>query len=164
MPERLEILHTHPRAELGYAANRVEWNLHTRRGMAVRRYQDLIAWQVAEEFKREFFRIVQQSKQTLDVRYRPQLLDATSSVAANIVEGFLRYSPAEFARYLAISLGSLGEAETRLRDGILLNYFGESDCALAFRFAKRCAVATVRLRRSQRHRREPAPKNQGCRQ
>ena len=118
--------------------------------MVVRRYQDLIAWQVGEAFKREIFRIVQQSKQTLDIRYRSQLLDAASSVVANIVEGFLRYSPVEFARYLAISLGSLGEAEIRLRDGIRLNYFDESDCALAFRFARRCAVATVRLKRSQR--------------
>jgi four helix bundle protein len=118
--------------------------------MIVRRYQDLIAWQVAEGFKREVFRIVQQAKQPLDVRYRSQLLDAASSVTANIVEGFLRYSPAEFARYSAISLGSLGEAEIRLRDGIRLNYFDESDCALAFRYARRCAVATVRLKRSQR--------------
>jgi len=117
--------------------------------MAVRRYQDLIAWQLAEEFKREVFRIVQQSKRALDLRYRSQLLDAASSITANIVEGFLRYAPAEFARYLAISLGSLGEAETRLRDGILLSYFGESDCALAFQLARRCAVATLRLKRSQ---------------
>jgi len=53
--------------------------------MAVRRYQDLIAWQLAEEFKREVFRIVQQSKRALDLRYRSQLLDAASSITANIV-------------------------------------------------------------------------------
>jgi len=117
--------------------------------MIARRYQELIAWQLAEEFKREVFRIVRESKRTLDVRYRSQLIDAASSVAANIAEGFLRCSAGEFARFLAISLGSLGEAEIRLRDGIRLNYFGEPDCALAFRFGRRCAVATVRLKLSQ---------------
>jgi len=129
--------------------------------MVARRYQDLIAWQLAEAFKGEVFRLVNQSKQTLDLRYRSQLLDAASSVAANIVEGFLRYSPGDFARYLAISLGSLGEAEIRLRDGIRLGSFSEADCSLAFQFGRRCAVATLRLKLSQRRIRERNPKNKG---
>jgi four helix bundle protein len=116
--------------------------------VAVRRYQDLIAWQLAEAFKREVFRLIQE-KTAMDFRYRSQLIDATSSVAANIVEGFLRCSPGDFARYLAISLGSLGEAETRLRDGILLGYFKDGDCEAAFLFGRRCAGATLRLKLSQ---------------
>jgi four helix bundle protein len=116
--------------------------------VGVRRYQDLIAWQLADAFKREVFRLVQ-GDPGIDFRYRSQLIDATSSVASNIVEGFLRCSRGDFARYLAISLGSLGEAETRLRDGILLGYFSETDCEAAFRFGRRCAGATLRLKLSQ---------------
>ena len=117
--------------------------------MVARRYQDLIAFQLADEFKREIIRLVQRPQAALDLRYRSQLVNAATSVAANIVEGFLRHSPGQFAHYLAIAIGSLGEAEVRLRDGILLKHFTEADCALALPFAKRCATATVRLKVSQ---------------
>ena len=43
----------------------------------------------------------------------------------------------------------MGEAETRLRDGIQLGYFPSADCEAAFRFARRSATACVRLRKSQ---------------
>ena len=118
--------------------------------MVVYRYQDLIAWQMADSFKQEVFRLVHDSsKASTDFRFRGQLLAAAQSVAANIAEGFLRNSPGDFRRFLHIALGSLGEAEGRLRDGILLGYFSSAACAPAFQFGKRCATASVRLRKSQ---------------
>ena len=49
----------------------------------VRRYQDLIAWQMAEEFKREVFRIVLASPRACaDLRYKDQLFGAAQSVSA----------------------------------------------------------------------------------
>jgi hypothetical protein len=65
-------------------------------------------------------------------------------------EGFLRFSVGDFKRFLDYSLGSLGEAEGRLEDGIQLGYFDRGSCENAFRFAKRCLAATIRLKRSQR--------------
>ena len=119
-------------------------------GMGVRRYQDLIAWQMAEAFKSEVFKLVLGSRgASADLRDRSQLLAAAQSVTANIAEGFLRNSPAEFRRFLGIGLGSLGEAEDRLRDGILLGDFAPENCEEAFRFARRCAMACVRLREAQ---------------
>ncbi len=118
--------------------------------MGVCRYQDLIAWQMAEAFKLEVFRLVSGSREArADLRYRSQLLAAAQSVTANIAEGFLRNSPAEFRRFLGIGLGSLGEAEGRLRDGIALGYFAAKDCGETFRFGRRCAMACVRLKEAQ---------------
>jgi four helix bundle protein len=86
--------------------------------VAVRRYQDLIAWQLADEFGRAVEQIVQRSSAaSRDFRYRDQILDAASAVAADVAEGFLRYSAATFVQFLDYALGSLVEAEQRLRSG-----------------------------------------------
>ncbi len=114
------------------------------------KYQELIAWQRAEAFKEIVVTLLEASPAARnDWPYRNQLLQATQSVAANIAEGFLRDSPGDFRRHLAFALGSLGEAEVRLRDGIRLGYFQADDCAEAFRNGRRCAVASRRLRASQ---------------
>ena len=65
------------------------------------------------------------------------------------MEGFLRNSPGDFRRFLAIALASLGEAEVRVRDGIRLGYFPPDACTQAFRHGRRCAVAASRLRKAQ---------------
>jgi four helix bundle protein len=118
--------------------------------MAVRRPQDLIAWQLADAFKVEVFRLMHESHRgQADLRFKFQLLDAASSVPSNISEGFLRCSPGDFARFLDYAVGSLGETEQRLRDGIQLGYFTADDCQPAFKLARRCLTASVRLKQSQ---------------
>ena len=98
--------------------------------MTAYRYQDLIAWQMAEAFKREVFRIVLASRcACADLGYKDQLFAAAASVAANIAEGFVRKAPGDFRRFLRIALGSLAEAEVRLRDGIALSYVTDRECA-----------------------------------
>ena len=116
----------------------------------VRRDRDFAAWQLADGFKREVFRLVRQSRDaSRDFKYRDQLRDAAAGITKHITEGYLRFSPLDFARFLDYALGSTGEAERRLRDGIELGYFPDADCREAFRFAKRCFVATLRLKQSQ---------------
>lgn len=118
--------------------------------MGVRRYKDLIVWQLAEGFKSEVFGLVRLSARAqADRRYRDQVISASSAVSKDIAEGFLRHSAGDFARFLAFALGSLAEAESRLQDGVELGYFPREDCAEAFRFARRAAVAMTRLKVSQ---------------
>ncbi len=120
--------------------------------MAARHFRELIAWQLADAFKREAQRIVLESPGArADLRYRTQLLEAAGAVSKDIAEGFLRYSAGTFVRFLDYGLGSLVEAETRLKDGIERGYFTESRCEDAFRLARRCLTATVRLKKSQQH-------------
>ncbi len=138
-------------------------HVHGILGMVVRRYEDLITWQLGEAFKLEVVRLVLKSAEArADLRFKSQILDAARSVPANITEGFLRCSAGDFARFLDYALGSLGEAEQRLHDGIQLGYFSEEDCLEAFRLARRCLTAAVRLKQSQlRYLRAktPAPKS-----
>ena len=112
---------------------------------------DLIAWQTAELFRDEVHRLVAASEGARrDFKFRSQILEASRAIAANIVEGFLRFSPREFPRFLDYAIGSLGEAESRLHAGIVAEYFSEADCRLAFRLARRCFTATLRLKQSQK--------------
>jgi four helix bundle protein len=118
--------------------------------VAIYRYRDLAAWQLAAAFKEELFRVQCASDRAQrDLRYRSQLLEAGSVVDKDIAEGFLRRSPRDFARFLGFALGSLAEAEERLRDGIALGYFTSAECEGCLNLAKRATVAIARLRASQ---------------
>jgi four helix bundle protein len=118
--------------------------------MAARIYSDLTAWQLADGFKKEVFRLVSASPGARsDPRSRSQLLEAARVVDEDIAEGFLRRSPRDFARFLGFAKGSLAEAELRLRDGISEGHFVADDCREAFQLAKRATVALARLQASQ---------------
>jgi len=118
--------------------------------VGVRRYQDLITWQLADAFKNEVTRIVRGSREAwLDLKYRSQVLEASRAVGKDVAEGFLRCSPRQFATFLDYALASMAEAELRLSDGIELAYFPETECHAARRLAKRCTVAILRLKQSQ---------------
>lgn len=118
--------------------------------MGVRHYRDLIAWQLAMAFAAEVTGLVRGSPGAeRDREYRNQLLGAAESVASNVAEGFLRFSRAEFRRFLDYALGSLVEAETRLDHGVARKYFSQDDTAKANRLARRALTAMVRLKQSQ---------------
>ena len=129
----------------------------------VRRYEDFNAWKVGEAFREEIYGLVAKSKEAReDRKYCSQILDAADGIGSNIAEGFLRFSPGDFARFLDYSVACLGEAEHRLIKGIGRGYFPEAACAEALRFAKRAATAIVRLKQSQRRDWKPtgSPKSQ----
>src|SRR5262245_29539512 len=117
--------------------------------MGVSRLEDLDAYQLALEFKREVYRLIDGSESARrDFKFRDQLRDSASSVARNIGEGFRRFGPAEIAHFLNIALGSLEESKVNLIDGIDRRHFTEAACAPAFLLAKRCDRATFEFHRS----------------
>jgi four helix bundle protein len=119
--------------------------------MAVSNYRDLIAWQLAAEFRAEVIRLLRGSQEAWrNVRFRDQLVDAASSVPANLAEGFRRFSPREFCKFIDYSLASLAESEERLITGVELGYFTREECSPAFQLARRCLTAAIRLKQSQR--------------
>jgi four helix bundle protein len=118
--------------------------------MAVERYQDLDTWQLTEAFKREVFKLVIRSaKASRDFRFRDQTVSAGRGPSKHVCEGFLRFSAAEFCRYLDYAISSLAEAESHVRDGIDLEYFTAESCEPALRLARRCSKAIMSLKRSQ---------------
>ncbi len=117
--------------------------------MSAKCVEDLIAFQLAVDFKLEVYRVLEaSSKARSDFRYKGQLCDAASGIEADLDEGFNRNVPGEFAQFIRYALGSLAEARRRLRDGIHRRYFTEEDCREAFGLAKRCSDATRKLHSS----------------
>lgn len=116
----------------------------------VRKAEDFAAWQLAESFKSEVFALVRNSPEAMrDFRFRNQLKDAAAGISKHITEGFVRFGPLDFCRFLDYALGSLREAERWIHDGVEFGYFPEEKCRRAFWFGKRCFVATLRLKHSQ---------------
>jgi 23S rRNA-intervening sequence protein len=76
-------------------------------GNGVDRFEDLDVWKLADELRREVLEFTNKGLATKDFKYRDQIRDATSSVARNTAEGFGRFNPGEFARFLGFAHASL---------------------------------------------------------
>ena len=114
--------------------------------MGVRLLKDLWAYQLSQEFKREVYRLIDDSKGALrDFKFKDQLRDSASGVPRNIGEGFRRFGAGEIVHFLNIALGSLEESKINLLDGIDRKYFTVAACDKAFHLAKRCDKATQEL-------------------
>ncbi len=75
-------------------------------------HRDLISYQKAKQLTKFVIRLseVLPKSRNIDILYK-QLLRSTSSVGANIVEGYGRNNQKEYKQFLGISRGSALEAE-----------------------------------------------------
>jgi four helix bundle protein len=121
--------------------------------MVIRRIEDCVAYQFAVEFRREVYRLVDESPEARrHLRFVDQLLSATDGVESSIHEGFLRRNPGEFVSFLRYALASLGEAKGRVENGTERHYFTTARCERTLTWARRCRGATLGLLASQRKR------------
>ena len=117
--------------------------------MGAKKLEELIAWQLAHEFKVEVYRVAKTSVAAMrEMEYRSQLFGAAASGESHVAEGFYRYVPADFARFLLIARASIGEARLRLLDGVDRGYFSRSDCEAALKLADRAMACAVSLKMS----------------
>lgn len=79
--------------------------------MAVFRFEDIIAWQKAQDLAVEIYLTYKELK---EYSFKDQIFRATVSISNNIAEGFDRSSNADFARFLYVSLGSCSEVKSML--------------------------------------------------
>jgi len=65
--------------------------------MIAKRYEELDAWQLADELKREVYALTAAGPAANDFGFRDQIRDSAASNSKNIAEGFGRFRPAVFA-------------------------------------------------------------------
>lgn len=110
------------------------------RSMA-KHFRELVAWQLAFELRE----LTKSGPASRDRRFCEQLNDSSRSVASNIAEGFGRYDPGDFARFLSIARGSLDETENHLRDGVASSYFPAALVGPLILKSARCRSAITSL-------------------
>jgi four helix bundle protein len=113
--------------------------------MVARHYQDLVCWQLANELKRRVYAFIARSTVARDFEYCDQIRGSARSAPRNIAEGFGRYRPAEFARFLLIARASLIETHNHLTDGMDQGYLKTGECEELLVLADRAGGATTRL-------------------
>jgi four helix bundle protein len=79
--------------------------------MAIQKFEEIIAWQKAQELAVEIYNEFGNSK---DYGFKDQLTRAAVSISNNIAEGFDRSSDADFSRFLYIALASCSEVKSML--------------------------------------------------
>ena len=78
-------------------------------GMGARRFDDLRAWQLAAELSDKVVALCATKALQTDVKFRYQLQDAAEAAPRLIAEGFGRWSPRDFARYLVMARSEVME-------------------------------------------------------
>jgi four helix bundle protein len=132
-------------SRISFAPLRGMRRAHVRSRGGVARFEDLIVWQLAVRIRDGVYSVTETGAASSDFKFRDQLRDSASSVPRNISEGFLRYNPPEFAHFLSIAKGSLGETQNHLLHGKDRRYFSEEEFNDLWRLTCRALRAANRL-------------------
>ena len=77
--------------------------------------------------KNAVYRLCERGPLSTDFTRRRQLEDAVAAPPAHVAEGFGRFNPADFARFLVMARSSLMESQNHLRDAVDRRYIAEDD-------------------------------------
>ena len=88
----------------------------------VRSFRDLIVWQRAIDLAVEVFRITQDFPKDQKDALTDNIRRCSTSISANIAEGFGRGKDSEFDYFLRISYGSLCELESHFEIAVRVGF------------------------------------------
>jgi four helix bundle protein len=106
---------------------------------------ELIAWQLANEHADLIFDLIQNGPCVRDATFCEQIRDSSGAIAPLIAEGFARFTPPEFAKYLRWAKAEITETQSHLRKAQGRRYFTEDQLTPVWRISKRLMKATTRL-------------------
>jgi four helix bundle protein len=95
--------------------------------MSIRDHRDLEVWRLADEIRGRIVALVKRPEVRGDFGFCNQADRTASSVCRNITEGFYRFSHPEFAHFVKISRGSLGELLDSVNEAQWKGYVNEEE-------------------------------------
>jgi four helix bundle protein len=117
-----------------------------------RSFEDIDAWKKARQLTDMIYRITKSGPFSKDYALRDQVRRACISVTSNIAEGFERDGAGEFAQFLPIAKGSLGELRSQLYIALDQKYIDTSTfkdlTGLCIEISKMIRALMVYLRKS----------------
>ena len=118
--------------------------------MGVRRFEDLIAWQLADELHRQVLEFTDTFPARSDWDFCNQIRTATRSAKTNTSEGFGRYYRREFIRFLRIAAASLQETKNHLHEAKQRKFIDDEKHTGMVRLTLRALKANIRLQQAVR--------------
>ena len=129
--------------------------------MVVENYKDLDVWKKAVTFTTELYKLTSRFPGTERYGLASQIRRATTSIAANIAEGWGRGSTGEYIQFLTIARGSVMELETHLIVACNLQFLKSDELVAVLRQVEDIGKMLNRLisvLKSRRGGREPEPR------
>lgn len=111
----------------------------------VKRYEDLEAWQIADELKREVYARTESGPASKDFEFRNQIRGSAASSTKNIAKGFGRFRPADNAHFVEFSVASTMETKDSLKDGVDRGHFSPERAFRARQLAERSIQCSTRF-------------------
>jgi four helix bundle protein len=93
----------------------------------IRDYKELDVWKKSVALTTELYKLTSRFPDTERYGLASQIRRATTSIAANIAEGWGRGSTGEYIQFLTVARGSLMELETHLIVASNLNFLNSDD-------------------------------------
>ncbi len=123
-----------------------------------KRFQDIVAWQLAYRLKVLVDGYLQRPDFRRKFKLHDQIADAVRSAPANIAEGHMRgFRHKDFARFLRTARGSEGEVLNHLIDAHDQQLISREELETAERLAKRAIKAATGLIRYLESTPDPPP-------
>jgi four helix bundle protein len=113
--------------------------------MIARRYDELEAWQLANELKLEVYALTATGPASKDFKFCNQLRDSAASAPRDIAEGFGRFQPGPFAQFMEFAIGSIMETQNSLQDGVDRGHFTGAGIERASDLATRSIQVSTKL-------------------
>lgn len=124
--------------------------------MGCRRFEDLIAWQLSRELREEVVEFSARDPACRDRKFCEQIRDSARSAPSNIAEGFGRFYPREFSRFLSIAAGSIQETRNHLIEAHQRGYLSTTELDRLTRLSLRAFKAVTQLAKYLRRAQPPS--------
>jgi len=95
--------------------------------VTAKHHRELEAWQLADEIRRMFFELTSRPHVKKDFGFCDQTRRAARSACRNIAEGFWRFKHPEFAQFVLIARGSLGELIDSADEALQQHYIDSAE-------------------------------------
>ena len=114
--------------------------------MGVSDHHDLESWQLADRVRQSFIELTRRTDVRKDLDFCDETGRAARSACRNIAEGFYRFGHREFAHFLTIARGSLGELLDSVDEARHKGYLTTTECETLQDSIRRAMAATAGLR------------------